>query len=77
MPCQDQEKIDWTPEFRLELIWALAAMSYNDPQQEKHEMLMERIMFLCDMPNGFLEASKGNYQDAIRLAKAGLTVTLK
>jgi len=76
MPCQDQEKIDWTPKFRLKLIWAVAASSYNGPQKETHKMLMQRIMFLCDMPNAFLECNKRNYRDAIQLAEADYKIIL-
>lgn len=67
---------NWTPERRLEIIQALAAQSLCGPKCETHAQLMQRIMFLCDMPDEFLEINKGNYEDAIKLADAGFVVSL-
>jgi hypothetical protein len=66
----------WTPEYRLKLIKALAHISHHGPRGETIEMLMERIMFLCDMPDNFLEANKRNWEDAIKIADIDLTVEL-
>ena len=71
--------MEWTPEERLNLIKALAATAYADKRPKtNHEQrdLMQRIMFLCDMPPEFLEKNKGNYEDVIRLVQADLTVFL-
>jgi hypothetical protein len=68
------ETMEWTPEDRLELIWLLAAKSLDGPKGETHRMLMERIMFLCDMPNEFLEINRGNYEDVI--GKPRITIEL-
>ena len=65
---------NWTPERRLEIIKALAGQAL--PRLGKERDLLIRIMFMCDMPDVFLEANKGNYEDAIKLADAELTITL-
>jgi hypothetical protein len=54
----------WTPEERLNFIWALAAKSVNGHQAPNRD-LMIRIMFLCESSEEFLELNKANYQDAI------------
>jgi hypothetical protein len=70
-------KMKWTPEERLILIKALAEKSSDRLQgNETHRQLMERILFLCDMPPEFLEGNKDKYEDAIKLAQADLTVSL-
>lgn len=69
----------WTPEKRLEIIKAVAAIAYQDKRpKRKDEMrdVMERIMFLCDMPEEFLEKNKREYEDAIKFAAKKMTVIL-
>lgn len=66
--------MNWTPNERLKLIKALCVI--NGPKAETYRQLMERIMFLCDMPDQFLENNRANYEDAIKLAKADITVEL-
>lgn len=63
--------MEWTAEQRLELIRLLAAKSHNGPEGESIQFLMERIMFLCNMPAEFLEQNKANYKDIIG-KKAGI-----
>ena len=65
--------MEWTNEERLNLIQALAAMTYQDKLPKRQDQIrdvMQRIMFLCDMSAEFLEANKGNYEDAIKFAGA-------
>lgn len=68
--------MEWTSKKRLAIIKALAAKSLDGPQGETHRMLMERIMFLCDMPAEFLEKNKRNYEDAIKLAQVDVTIEI-
>lgn len=71
--------MEWTNEERLALIKALAAISYQDKRPKRKDEIrdvMQRIMFLCDMPPEFLEQNKKNYEDAIKFSQAELTVSL-
>lgn len=57
--------MEWTPQERLNLIKKLAMRSFNRPTGETHQLLMERILFLCDGSPEFLEANKINFQDIL------------
>jgi hypothetical protein len=72
----EEAETNWTTARRLKIIQALAARSLDGPRGETHAQLMQRILFLCDMPPEFLELNKANYEDAIKLANAGFTVSL-
>lgn len=69
--------MDWTPENRLKLIKAIVQMRYQraTTYETLHDFL-QRIMFLCDMPDAFLENNISNYQDAIDFSKIGKTTEL-
>lgn len=66
----------WTPTYRLKLIKALAVKSVVGLAGKNQQQLMVSIMFLCDMPAGFLEENKEQYEDAIKLAHADITMEL-
>ncbi len=57
--------MEWTPENRLKIISALAAQALDGFKGETRLMFLQRIMFLCDMPDEFLEENKRNFEDAI------------
>lgn len=61
--------INWTPEFRLKLIQAIASRNIGaiDPQTDPSwHSAMERIAFLSDMPSEFLQINENNFIDAIK-----------
>ncbi len=68
-----EDKMNWTAEDRLRIIKALAILG---PQSETGKMLLERIMFLCDMPSDFLEANRDQFREAIKLAEADIAISL-
>jgi len=62
---------DWTPEFRLRLIAALAARNIGAIHPETDpswSQFAERVAFLADMPSEFLTINEKNFIDAIKWA---------
>lgn len=59
--------MNWTPEQHLKLIKALADKAFDGTENEAQQrlMLMQRIMFLCDMPGCWLERNEWIYKDVI------------
>ncbi len=56
--------MNWTPENRLKLIKALAEKAFDGAgEAQQRLMLMQRIMFLCDMPGRWLERNEWIYKD--------------
>ncbi len=64
--------MNWTPEDRLKIIKALVVLG----AENERELLGERIMFLCDMPDKFLEINRDQYASAIEFAKADVTIEI-
>ncbi len=56
--------MNWTPEQRLKLIKALADKSSDGAIGETQQRLMQRIMFLCNMPAHWLKMNEWIYKDA-------------
>lgn len=52
--------MNWTPEQRLKLIKALTEKAFDGTVDEAQQqlMLMQRIMFLCDMTGRWLERNE-------------------
>ena len=65
--------MDWTPEDRLRIIKAILAIGVRD---ETFAQFKVRIMFACDMPARFLEINRDQYEDAIKLAEADITIVI-
>lgn len=59
--------MNWTPENRMKLIKALTAKAFDGTAGEAQQqlMLMQRIMFLCDISGRWLERNEWIYKDAI------------
>lgn len=59
--------MNWTPEKRLKLIKALTEKAFDGTVGETQQqlMLMQRIMFLCDMSAQWLERNEWIYKDVI------------
>jgi len=61
----------WSPEFRLKLIKAIASRNIGCVHPETDpswHAAMQRILFLAEMPDEFLERNADNFIDAIRWA---------
>lgn len=59
--------MNWTPEQRLKLIKALTEEAFDGTAGEAQQqlMLMQRIMFLCDVSAQWLERNEWIYKDVI------------
>jgi len=63
--------VDWSPEFRLKLIEAIASRNIGCVHPETDpswHSAMERIAFLATMPDEFLTVNEKNFIDAIKWA---------
>ncbi len=66
--------MDWTSKKRLQIIKAVVAIGPED--RNDFAGFKQRIMFLCDMPDQFLEDNKDKYAGAIKFAQADITIEI-
>lgn len=70
------DKIQWTPEYRLKVIHAVAAKNYKSDRPEGSESMLQRIMFLCSMTDEFLNKTVDQYTEEIEMTKSHYKVQL-
>ena len=66
---KEEQIVDWTPENRLKLIFEIAAKVYE--QNPSYDV--ERILYLSNMSDDFLEKNKASYAEFLEAMKAKIT----